>query len=164
MLDYLVVRHKVKCHSIVGRFNAQWFAQSKKYCRTGSIANTIRVAIRHLVSCRIPISRWIYKSTWSHAMPNKNYISDVLCKDACVAAAAQRHIDWSTECQMFGVSTSNEVPEDWDVLAWDNPLAHDLDRRALYLDPPCPVSDAGCGDFPWSAHTRRARCADQASA
>ena len=93
ILDYLATRHNVKCHPLVGRFNAQWFAQSKKYCRIGSIANTIRLAIRHLVSRRIPVSRWIHKSTWSHAMPNNNYISDALCRDAYAAAASQRHID-----------------------------------------------------------------------
>ena len=106
ILDYLATRHNVKCHPLVGRFNAQWLAQSKKYCRIGSIANTIRLAIRHLVSRRIPVSRWIHKSTWSHAMPNNNYISDALYRDAYAAAASQKHIDWPTECQMFGVSTT----------------------------------------------------------
>ena len=47
----------------------------------------------------------------------------------------------------LSVKCSAETLEEWDDLAWDNPFAHNLDHRALYLDSLRPVQDNEFGLF-----------------
>ena len=144
MLDSMASKYKDIGHPLIGRFRAQPFALAQKFCRIGSIANTIRRAIDTLTSRGVPTSRWKRICTWTDVLPGKGFVDGRQCRDAYSAALVQRSSDHTSECLIFGVSPVIEISEDWEDRAWDDPSALDLDRRAQYLDFPSPIPD---GEF-----------------
>ena len=141
MLDNLAAKHKVQGHLLVGPYNAQVFARAQKYCRVGFIANTIGRAIHDFLDRRCAVRHWSTTALWKSFLLANSWISAQSCASLYRVAVLDRNRDWSTECRLFCVEFANSVSEEWDLSAWENPLATNIDFRAMHLDSPCFIMD-----------------------
>ena len=130
-----------------GPFNSYVYKRSRKYCRVGPVANTIRLAIKELRRSGIQPSRWKSPSSLWNVVSDNSMVSAHTCASLYSSAVTDSRKDWFNECNIFRVSPNFEIPEEWAQSAWEEPRSVRADLRSMHLDSLIPTRGRECALF-----------------